>query len=97
MIGERDFAGREGVIWMDGAMVPWGEARLHALSHSLHFAGSVFEGIRVYGGRAFALAPHMARLERSARLLGYGLPFPVSRLAEAAGVATVAEASTKVG
>ena len=58
--------------------------RLHALSHSLHFAGSVFEGIRVYGGHAFALMEHMARLERSAQILGYGLPYPATRLAEAA-------------
>ncbi|MEW2524988.1 branched-chain amino acid transaminase [Streptomyces sp. NPDC047071] len=66
---------RDGVLWVDGALVPWRAARLHVLSHGLHYGGSVFEGERVYDGRVFALHDHSARLVASARHLGYELPW----------------------
>ncbi|MSO93144.1 MAG: branched-chain amino acid aminotransferase [Rhodospirillales bacterium] len=66
---------RDGFIWYDGKMVPWRDAKLHVLSHGLHYASAVFEGERVYGGRIFKLAEHTERLAKSAGILGYALPF----------------------
>ncbi|WP_405652812.1 branched-chain amino acid transaminase [Streptomyces sp. RK9] len=74
---------RDGVIWCDGAFVPWREARLHVLSHGLHYGGSVFEGERAYGGRVFKLHEHTARLAASARTMGFALPWSVPDLAAA--------------
>ncbi|QDQ14848.1 branched-chain amino acid transaminase [Streptomyces spectabilis] len=71
---------RDGVIWVDGAFVPWRTARLHVLSHGLHYGGSVFEGERVYDGRVFALPEHSARLVASARHMGYDLPWTAAEL-----------------
>ena len=61
MAGE-PYDNREGVIWTNGAMVPWKDAQLHVLSHALHYASSVFEGERVYGGEIFKLTEHTMRL-----------------------------------
>lgn len=69
------FDDRDGVIWWDGALVPWREARLHVLSHGLHYATSVFEGERAYRGVVFRLREHTERLLNSARLLGFEIPF----------------------
>lgn len=74
---------RDGVIWLDGAFVPWREARLHVLSHSLHYGSAVFEGERVYNGRTFKLREHSQRLRRSSELLGYELPYSVEELEQA--------------
>jgi branched-chain amino acid aminotransferase len=58
------------LIWMDGELVPWNEAKVHVLTHSLHYGLGVFEGIRAYetktGPAVFRLTPHMARLFNSA-------------------------------
>lgn len=64
----------EGVIWLDGEMVPWGDARVHVLTHGLHYASCVFEGERAYGGRIFKLEEHTARLKESARILDFDIP-----------------------
>jgi branched-chain amino acid aminotransferase len=74
---------RDGFIWMDGAMVPWRDARLHLLSHGLHYASCVFEGERVYDGRIFKLTAHTQRLAESARLLGFQLPYDVPTIEQA--------------
>ncbi len=66
---------RDGWIWLDGALVPWREARPHVLSHGLHYGSGVFEGERIYDGRVFRLAAHSARLVRSARLVDIDLPW----------------------
>jgi len=66
---------RDGAIWYDGEMVPWRDAKLHVLSHGLHYASSVFEGERVYGGTIFRLQAHTERLFESGRLLGFDIPF----------------------
>jgi branched-chain amino acid aminotransferase len=79
----RDFSELEGSLWLDGRMVRARDAKLHVLSHSLHFAGAVFEGIRAYRGRPFALEEHLERLAGSAELLGYELPFGQATLAGA--------------
>ena len=69
------FDQRDGVIWLNGALLPWAEARIHVLSHGLHYASCVFEGERLYGGRIFKLEEHTARLFESASILGFELPF----------------------
>jgi branched-chain amino acid aminotransferase len=66
---------RDGVIWLDGQIVPWRDARTHVLSHALHYGSGVFEGERIYEGRVFRLAAHSARLIRSARLVDFELPW----------------------
>jgi len=74
------FDDRDGLIWLDGAMVPWREARLHVLSHGLHYASSVFEGERAYGGQIFALRQHSERLIASGRILGFDIPYTPEQL-----------------
>ena len=74
------FDDRDGTIWLDGAMVPWREARLHVLSHGLHYASSVFEGERAYGGHIFALRQHSERLIGSGRILGFEIPYTAEQL-----------------
>ena len=78
---------RDGWIWLDGEFVPWREARLHVLSHALHYASAVFEGERAYGGRVFKLTEHSQRLVDSARILGFELPFSVAELDAATNAA----------
>lgn len=74
---------REGLIWLDGELLPWREARLHVLTHALHMGGAVFEGMRAYGGHVFLDTPHLQRLERSAKLLDYRLPWSQGELRQA--------------
>jgi branched-chain amino acid aminotransferase len=78
------FDRRTGSIWLDGDVVDWADAQLHVLSHGLHYASSVFEGIRIYGGVPFMLAEHVSRLASSARILDFGLPCPERDLSAAA-------------
>jgi branched-chain amino acid aminotransferase len=68
------FDDRDGLIWFDGKMVPWRDAKLHVLTHGLHYASAVFEGERAYGGNIFKLEEHTQRLINSAKLLGFDLP-----------------------
>jgi len=65
----------EGEIWYDGAYVPWAEAKLHVLSHGLHYGSSVFEGERAYGGQIFKSEEHTQRLLASAREVGFDIPW----------------------
>lgn len=74
------FDQREGTIWFDGAMVPWREAKIHVLSHGLHYGSSVFEGERAYGGQIFKSLEHTKRLHRSAELLDFKIPFSVEEI-----------------
>ena len=74
------FDDRDGVIWYDGALVPWREANLHVLSHGLHYGSCVFEGERVYNGKVFKLTEHSERLAASARILGFELPYSVAEI-----------------
>ncbi len=69
------FDNRDGFIWLDGTMVPWRDAKLHVLSHGLHYASAVFEGERAYAGNIFRLRDHTNRLIHSGRLLGFEIPF----------------------
>lgn len=74
------FDQREGVIWMDGEMVEWSDAKLHVLSHALHYASSVFEGERCYGGEIYKLTEHSQRLHDSAKALDFEIPYSVEEL-----------------
>ncbi len=74
------FDDRDGQIWYDGKLVPWRDAKLHVLTHALHYASSVFEGERVYGGQVFKLKEHSARLVKSAELLGFKIPYSVAEI-----------------
>ena len=77
---EGPFDDRDGWIWFDGELVPWRDARVHVLTHALHYASSVFEGQRAYNGVIFKLSEHSARLRRSASLLGFELPWTVEEI-----------------
>jgi branched-chain amino acid aminotransferase len=74
-------------IWMDGELVPWDEARVHVLTHTLHYGSGVFEGIRAYptsrGPAVFRLTDHMRRLHDSAGLIHMDIPFSVEELVAA--------------
>ena len=74
------FDQRDGFIWYDGALVPWADAKLHVLSHGLHYASCVFEGERAYGGTIFKGTAHSERLRRSAELLDFEIPFSVGEI-----------------
>lgn len=81
------FSDRDGVIWMDGEMVPWRDATTHVLTHTLHYGMGVFEGVRAYkaaGGAAiFRLREHTLRLFQSAHILGMKIPFDQQTLMDA--------------
>lgn len=83
------FDDRDGEIWMDGVMVPWRDAKLHVLSHGLHYASGVFEGERAYAGNIFKLRGHTDRLIQSGRILGFEIPYSADEI-DAACVAVVA-------
>jgi len=74
-------------IWMNGELVPWDEAKVHVLTHTLHYGMGVFEGVRAYetdrGAAVFRLTDHMRRLHNSARMLLMELPYSVAELVEA--------------
>jgi len=66
---------RDGSIWLDGKLVPWRDAKIHVLTHALHYASAVFEGAHVYGGTVFKLREHCQRLIDSGRILGFEIPW----------------------
>jgi branched-chain amino acid aminotransferase len=74
------FDDRDGVIWLDGKLVPWRDAQVHVLTHALHYASCVFEGERIYDGKVFKLREHSQRLIDSGRMLGFELPLSLEAL-----------------
>ena len=74
---------RDGKIWMDGHLVDWRDAKVHILTHALHYASSVFEGERCYNGKIFKGREHSARLIRSGELLDMVVPYTVDQIEEA--------------
>ena len=80
MADTRSYDDRDGWIWFDGKLVPWREANVHILTHALHYASSVFEGQRAYGGEVFKLTEHSTRLRNSASILGFDLPWSVEEI-----------------
>ena len=77
------FDDRDGMIWWNGHLRPWRDAKLHVLTHGLHYGSAVFEGERAYSGRIFKLREHSERLKRSAELLGYTIPWSVEAIDDA--------------
>ncbi|AMX03526.1 branched-chain amino acid transaminase [Microbulbifer thermotolerans] len=81
------FADRDGVIWFDGELIPWRDARVHVLTHTLHYGMGVFEGVRAYqtesGTSIFRLQDHTRRLFRSAKIMNMAMPFDAEQLNEA--------------
>ena len=71
---------RDGWIWFDGEMKPWKDAKIHVLTHGLHYASSVFEGQRAYGGEIFKLRQHTERLIYSARQLDFEIPYTAEEI-----------------
>ncbi|PWB65893.1 MAG: branched-chain amino acid aminotransferase [Bradyrhizobiaceae bacterium] len=74
------FDQRDGVIWLDGKLVPWADAKLHVLSHGLHYGSCVFEGERAYGGAIFKCTEHSERLKRSAEILDFTIPWSIPEI-----------------
>src|SRR5205085_7615818 len=74
-------------IWMNGSLVDWDDARIHVLTHTLHYGCGVFEGIRAYptsqGPAVFRLTDHMRRLANSAKVFLMDMPYSVEELIEA--------------
>ena len=77
------FDDRDGWIWLDGQFVAWREAKVHVLTHGLHYASSVFEGERMYGGEIYKLTEHTQRLFQSAEILDFEIPFTVAEIDQA--------------
>jgi branched-chain amino acid aminotransferase len=77
------FDDRDGTIWWDGEMVAWRDAKLHVLTHGLHYASAVFEGERAYAGNIFKLDAHTERLINSGRLLGFEIPYSAAAINDA--------------
>ena len=74
------FDDRDGFIWKNGKLLPWRDAKLHVMSHGLHYGSSVFEGERAYEGKIFKSREHSARLHRSGELLGFKVPYSIDEL-----------------
>ena len=77
------FDDRDGFIWFDGRLVPWRDAKIHVLTHGLHYASCVFEGERIYDGAVFKLNEHTDRLFNSAKLLDMTIPFTPAQINQA--------------
>ena len=80
---------RDGFIWLDGKLVDWRDANVHILSHAMHYASSVFEGERAYGGKIFKSRAHSERLHASANMIDFQIPWTVDEI-EAAKYETLA-------
>jgi len=81
------FDDRDGFIWMDGEFVDWREAKVHVLTHTLHYGVGVFEGVRAYatdkGPAIFRLNRHTERLLQSAKIMGMTIPYSVDEINKA--------------
>jgi branched-chain amino acid aminotransferase len=70
----------DGQIWFNGEFLPWKDAKIHVLTHGLHYGSSVFEGERAYGGEIFKLREHTERLIASGKILGFDLPYSAEEI-----------------
>ena len=77
------FDDRDGSIWFDGELIDFRSAKIHVLSHGLHYASAVFEGERVYNGRIFKSVEHTERLHKSAETVGYAIPYSIEVIEKA--------------
>ncbi len=71
---------RDGWIWFDGELKPWRDAKIHVLTHGLHYASTVFEGERAYGGEIFKSREHTERLIRSGKMLDFTIPYSADEI-----------------
>jgi branched-chain amino acid aminotransferase len=71
---------RDGWIWFDGELKPWKDAKIHVLTHGLHYASTVFEGERAYGGEIFKSREHTERLIRSGKQLDFAIPYSIEEI-----------------
>ena len=83
------FDNREGYIWLNGDFVEWADAKLHVLSHALHYASSVFEGERVYKRKIFKLEEHTERLFYSANKMDMEIPFRMDEVNDACNTTVI--------
>ncbi len=83
MADDKPFHDRDGVIWFNGELVPWRDANTHVLTHALHYASSVFEGERGYGGEIFKLEDHTARLIEGAGIMDFEIPYSAEEINQA--------------
>lgn len=74
---------RDGFIWFDGQLVPWREAKVHVLTHAMHYASAVFEGERAYDGEIFKLTEHSERLHQGAGIMDFHIPYTVAEVDQA--------------
>ncbi len=74
------FDDRDGLIWMDGQLVPWRDAKAHVLTHAMHYGSAVFEGERAYGGAIFKSSRHSERLRESGRILDFEVPYSAAQI-----------------
>ena len=88
------FDDRDGFIWHDGKLVAWRDAKVHVLTHAMHYASAVFEGVRCYNGKVFALTEHCQRLIDSAGLLGFTLPWSLDEIVAAVDMTVAANQLT---
>src|SRR5690554_2149826 len=92
-------ADRDGFIWLDGELVDWRDAKVHVLTHTLHYGMGVFEGVRAYetpnGTAIFRLQEHTDRLFNSAKIFGIKIPFTKEEINEAQ-IAAVDRKSTRL-
>ena len=75
-----DFSKNTGFIWFDGELINWKDAKVHILTHGLHYASSVFEGERCYKGNIFREIEHTERLHHSANTLGFKIPYSIDEI-----------------
>ena len=74
---------RDGKIWLDGTLVDWRSARVHIMTHAMHYASSVFEGERAYNGKIFKSRDHSERLIQSGKLIDFDVPYSVDEIEKA--------------
>ena len=74
---------RDGFIWVDGELVPWRDAKVHILTHAMHYASAVFEGERAYDGEIFKLTEHSLRLHEGAGILDFQIAYTVAQIDQA--------------
>ncbi len=79
-MASQTFDDRDGWIWLDGRMIAWRDAKVHILTHALHYASAVFEGERAYGGKIFKSAEHSRRLRNSGEILDFEIPWTVDEI-----------------
>ena len=82
-MADQTYDDRDGFIWFNGELTNWRDTKVHVLTHALHYASSVFEGQRAYGGEIYKLNEHSERLKKSAEILGFEIPWSVEEINQA--------------